>query len=499
MGRGRTFYLFAWAAFLASLVVLAVSGALGRRALGEYRDAAGWVDHTHEVLRVLTATEVALTTAEVHQRNLLITREDRFAARAVAAADEARARVGDLLRLTADNPSQQERLGRLRTALGERLGTIDRGVGALRAGGLPAAAAVISEGRGTELADRVHALAEEAAAEEERLLEERDARARRAEARARALTGVAVGAGVVLVALGVLVTLAARRAAAEIRGFSETLERKAAARTAELEEANASLEAFGYTVSHDLRAPLRAMQGFGVALLEDYAGALDERGRGYAARIVRAAERMDRLIEDLLAYSRLARADLRTTRVDLEEVLDAALAQAGPGVRAAGADLTVRRPLVAAMAERTVLVQASANLLSNAAKFVPPGAAPRIEVWTDASAGVVRLHVRDRGLGIAPEHPARVFRVFERLHSAEAYPGTGVELAIVKRGVERMGGRVALDSAPGAAAPSPANCPQPPSPRSPTPPRPAPLVRRPPHGPRRGRLTTRWRTTPWRR
>jgi signal transduction histidine kinase len=240
-----------------------------------------------------------------------------------------------------------------------------------------------------------------------------------------------------------------RRARAELQDLAATLEERVAARTRQLQETNDELEAFSYTVSHDLRAPLRGMQGFAQALLEDHAQALGEEGRYYAERISRSASQMDLLIQDLLSYSRLARADIALETVMLDAAVTQALERVEKDATEHGAEIRVERPLPGVRAHLATLVQVLANLLSNAIKFVRPGEAPRVLVRAEQDGPCVRLWVEDRGIGIQPEHQRKIFGVFERLHGSEAYPGSGIGLAIVKKGTERMGGRVGVESEPG--------------------------------------------------
>ncbi|MDQ7840923.1 MAG: ATP-binding protein [bacterium] len=235
----------------------------------------------------------------------------------------------------------------------------------------------------------------------------------------------------------------------QVRTHASELERRVVERTTELEAANADLEAFGYSVAHDLRAPLRAIQGFGQALREDHAGRLDEKGQDYLRRIESAAEGLDRMIQDLLAYSRLGRLEMRLQPVDLGEVVGEVLAEMEEEIRGQEAEVRVEDPLPVIRGHRTVLTQVLVNLISNALKFVEAGTAPRVRLAAEPRDGRVRLWVEDNGIGIAPEHQERIFRVFERLHGSEAYSGTGIGLAIVRRGVERMGGRVGVESAGG--------------------------------------------------
>ncbi|MDH4212120.1 MAG: PAS domain S-box protein [candidate division WOR-3 bacterium] len=240
-----------------------------------------------------------------------------------------------------------------------------------------------------------------------------------------------------------------KRAEEEFRKYRKHLEAFVAQRTDQLEAANKELESFAYSVSHDLRAPLRAMEGFASALLEDYAEKLDETGRDYAHRVVSAAQHMDILIQDLLAYSRLSRSALKPNAVSLDGVLGEVMHQLSSDIQKMDAQIRVERPLPEVMGDHATLVQVLSNLLSNAIKFVEPDVKPKVNIWAETLSSRVRLWVEDAGIGIAPEYHDRIFRIFERLQGMDAYPGTGVGLAIVKKGLERMGGKAGVDSAPG--------------------------------------------------
>ncbi len=251
----------------------------------------------------------------------------------------------------------------------------------------------------------------------------------------------------------------------QLQHYATQLEQRVAERTTALQEANSELEAFAYSVSHDLRAPLRAMQGFAQALLEDCTHQLDACGRDYAQRIGSAASRMDTLINELLTYSRLSRTDLRLQPISLTTVVAEALAELEAEIQENNALVRVEESLPEVIGHRTTLVQVLTNLLANAIKFVTPGVQPQIRVWAEelfqaGEAGGqgrqdegnnfecrwVRLWVEDNGIGIAPEHQQRIFRVFERLHGVDVYPGTGIGLAIVRKGAERMGGHIGVES-----------------------------------------------------
>lgn len=220
----------------------------------------------------------------------------------------------------------------------------------------------------------------------------------------------------------------------------------------QLRQINAELEGFAYMVAHDLRAPLRGMQGFAEALVEDYRDKLDDTGIKYAEHIGSSARRMDDLIRDLLDYSRLSRTEVQLSEVPLCQAVAAARQQTEANLAQKGGELIVEEPLPTVQAHFAILVQIIANLLDNGAKFVAPGVAPKLRIRAERRARRHRLWIEDNGIGIAEQFQQRIFRVFERLHGQETYPGTGIGLAIVRKGAERMGAEVGVESAPGEGA-----------------------------------------------
>ncbi|MDJ0726033.1 MAG: PAS domain S-box protein [Prochloraceae cyanobacterium] len=232
----------------------------------------------------------------------------------------------------------------------------------------------------------------------------------------------------------------------KIKNYTLELETKIAQRTAQLEDINQELNAFTYSISHDLKAPLRAIQGFATALQEDYGENLDEVGREYAWRLTYSAQEMEKLIQDLLSYSRLARTEIQMRSLSLYGVIATAIEQLKTEIAESGAQITVEEPLSNIFGNQTVLIQIVVNLLSNAIKFVSDGVKPKIRIWTATEGDRVRLWIADNGIGISPQYQERIFNVFERLHGTETYPGTGIGLAIVKKGMERLGGKFGLES-----------------------------------------------------
>lgn len=233
-----------------------------------------------------------------------------------------------------------------------------------------------------------------------------------------------------------------------LRSYAEELEARVRTRTATLREANAELEAFTYSVSHDLRTPLQFVRGFAEAIRADAESSLSAANRDYLLRIIRAATRMDTIIQDLLSYSRLSRADLQLTDVSLDAIVTDVLANFHTLIRQAAARVTVDGPLPSVRADRTGLFQAVSNLVSNALKFSRPGQAPQVRIRAETAQGAVRLWVEDDGIGIDSRHHERIFKLFERLHSPSEYPGTGIGLSLVRKAVRRMGGACGVESNP---------------------------------------------------
>ncbi|MBI2512603.1 MAG: PAS domain-containing protein [Opitutae bacterium] len=237
---------------------------------------------------------------------------------------------------------------------------------------------------------------------------------------------------------------ALERAQAELRQANVELESKVRERTASLHTLVRQMEEFTYSVSHDLRAPIRAIAGFSGVLLEDHSARLDAEGRAILERIMRSSERMDRLITDLLAFSRLSRHEVELTPVSPAEILREIVID-HPELQSPLATLTIAPDLPTVLAQPALLHTVGSNLLTNAAKFVRRGETPRILIHAEKRDGVARLWFCDAGIGIRPELQPRLFRIFERLHN-EDYAGTGIGLAMVRRAVERMHGTVGVES-----------------------------------------------------
>jgi PAS domain S-box-containing protein len=236
----------------------------------------------------------------------------------------------------------------------------------------------------------------------------------------------------------------------ELARYRTHLEELVAERTAELARSNAELEQFAYVASHDLQEPLRTVASYVQLLARRYRGRLDPDADDFIGFATEGAERMQRLIEDLLAYSRVGTKGRAFAPVDSAEALRTALRSLAESVRESGAVIT-HDPLPRVVADGSQLAQLLQNLVGNALKFHGPDP-PRVHVSARRDGGEWRFSVKDQGIGVAPEHFERIFRVFQRLNSREEYPGTGIGLAICKKIVERHLGRIGVDSEAGRGA-----------------------------------------------
>lgn len=226
----------------------------------------------------------------------------------------------------------------------------------------------------------------------------------------------------------------------------EFAEQELKTQAANLKRSNEELQGLCYSIAHDLRGPLRAVSGLAIALKEDYSHALDAVGLDYVSRLDGSAQRMDALTRDLLDYGRLSHVDLTFETIPLNTAVDKALQLYADEIQRKKGHVEVKQPLPVVRANPVVLEQVVANLVSNAVKFSKPDVPPRVELSAEEKGAIVLLRIKDNGIGIAPAFHQRIFGVFERLHNEQAFPGTGIGLAIVRKGVERLGGRIGLES-----------------------------------------------------
>jgi two-component system sensor histidine kinase/response regulator len=238
------------------------------------------------------------------------------------------------------------------------------------------------------------------------------------------------------------------KTALEVSLLNQALEdknRELEQRSAELQDTVQELERYSYSISHDMRAPLRAMKGYSDVLLEEVAGQLDDEHRGFLNKISSAAQRLDRLIEDVLSYSLLSRSKFKLKAVDADQLVREIIEQY-PGFQPSEVDIRIQGRLPVVWANEATLTQCISNLIGNAIKFVPQGVPPRIILRAETTDKDATIWIEDNGIGIAPNDLDRIFGIFVKVHAASSYAGTGIGLSIVRRAAEKMGGQVGVES-----------------------------------------------------
>jgi PAS domain S-box-containing protein len=225
------------------------------------------------------------------------------------------------------------------------------------------------------------------------------------------------------------------------------LEQRVEDRTKSLRKTVAELEAFSYSLSHDMRAPLRAVQSYLQIFVEDYGAKVDDAGLKVLNKVIASAQRMDRMVLDLLTFTRLSHEEMSIERVDVESLVREIITER-PDLEGSPYDIVVKSPLSQVMGNEGSLSQCLTNLVDNAIKFVAPGVSPHVQIGSENAGQMVRIWVEDNGIGINTEEKGKLFGMFQRLHGND-YPGTGIGLAIVRKAVERMGGTSGVESEPG--------------------------------------------------
>jgi signal transduction histidine kinase len=239
-----------------------------------------------------------------------------------------------------------------------------------------------------------------------------------------------------------------KRFAAEIFKLNVELEQKnreLVERTASLQDTISELDSYSYSISHDMRAPLRAMKGYADILLEECRPQLAAEHQSYLHRISSGAQRLDHLIQDVLSYSWLSRSKFKLAATDVDRLTREIIEQY-PGMRPPHADVQVEGTLPPVWANEAMLTQCISNLLGNAIKFVETGRLPRVRIRAERLGADARIWFEDNGIGIDPRDQERIFGIFIQVHPSHAYQGTGIGLSIVRRAIDKMGGKVGLES-----------------------------------------------------
>ncbi|HEY2636176.1 MAG TPA: CHASE3 domain-containing protein [Solirubrobacteraceae bacterium] len=433
------------------------------------RQATNRAQHSADVIESVESTQKSVLDLETGARGFGLTGQEKFLEPWHLAQGQLPGETTQLRHLVADNPKQARLSRRIALESAAYLHLYSIPFVTMARHGLSKAAALAQTGEGKRRVDALRGLFNGMLVNEERLAASR----RHSVDSRRTLAIVAVAVGLLICLLFVLLQQTALRRwvlepTARLAGAARRLRRgDLAARAAvpgtdevarlgadfdamaaslqetdtDLRRSNAELEQFAYVASHDLAEPLRVMAGYADLLSRKYSGELDERADRYILGITDGSERMRRLIDDLLAYSRAGRRELDMRRVDIGQLVDTVRGDLSVAINEAHAEI-VHDGLPTVTGDAAQLRIVLQNLIANAVKFRSPDRRPRVEVVGARDERAWRLEVHDNGIGIEARHTDRIFRMFQRLHTREEYEGTGIGLALCQRVVERHGGRI---------------------------------------------------------
>jgi signal transduction histidine kinase len=436
-----------------ALGILGIALGLGVRSTSALVNGSVWVDHTHRVIESLDDLARNLSEATNARRGFALTGDalqlDKYA-RAVRELGDAARRVRAL---TSDNPRQQNRLDALEPALANRVVRLDAALQHRRTHGFEPDWEAREAREGTAGADELSGKVAALSDEERSLLVQRERRTTASAGRTKRLAALGVA---VSMALGAVVVVRLRReirrreqseralreSAQAIKDLNEGLERRVDERTAELRMANGELEAFSYSVVHDLRAPLRGMGSFAEVLLAEHGDVLSPDAQDSLREIHQNSRKMATLIDGLVSMSRIVRADVNRKDLDLTGLVRAVAGRFLTSTESRPAAILVVPEGLRAVADVALLKVLVETLLGNAWKFSEKVAAARIEVGAVELEGERVLFVRDNGAGFDMAYADKLFAPFGRLHTEAEFPGAGIGLATAKRIVQRHGGRI---------------------------------------------------------
>ena len=437
---------------IAAIPIVLMVVSFGIRA--RYREDLTMVEHTREVQAAISALLVDLSNAETARRGFTLMGDPGYLTQIDQAALASKDLVQQIGLLTKDNPAQQQNVRALENLVNQRAELLGRTEQLGRTGGVDAVRAAEREG-GLSVSVELQGVASKMAEEEERLWKVRRLATDRLgwEENAFFIAGSAATILLLIWAYRMMQQYARERdrAESEVIRANHELEAKVRARTEDLERSNHDLQQFAYVASHDLQEPLRMIVSYVGLLGQNLQGKLDEEAAKYMGFAADGAKRMQALISDLLAYTRSDTQNLTLVRTPLETVVNQARYNLLESIRESDAEISAG-PLPQVDIDVLKMGLVFQNLISNAIKFRKPGEKPHIHIAAEEADGEWRIWVRDEGIGFSPKYAEKIFIVFQRLHGARQYPGTGIGLAICKRIIEGHGGRIWAESNPNAGA-----------------------------------------------
>jgi signal transduction histidine kinase len=426
---------------------------------------AYWLAHSWQVVHQVERVLGSAVNGETGERGYLISGMNSYLEPYTTARQELPAELAHLQSLTSDNPAQQARTQELRATLQRRFGVLQRAIDMRMHGGPDLSAPLLIGGPGTIEMAHIRAICDAMEAEEDRLLAIRSASTNASRQRAQVTVVVAASLDFLLILFGFGQFVRERRLrvaaetagerlllaqketearAAEIRSLNETLEDRVRVRTAELERINRELEAFSYSVSHDLRAPLRTIDGFSLALHEDYAATVGDTGRDYIERVRGGVQRMGQLIDALLQLSRITRAEIIREDFSMSRLAESVASDLQEQSRDRDLSFDIEPGLTGNADPRLTRI-ALENLLGNAVKFTSKVPQAKVRFGWDTAQNA--WYVRDNGAGFDMIYADKLFGAFNRLHGDKDFKGSGIGLATVARVVHGHHGRIWANSA----------------------------------------------------
>jgi signal transduction histidine kinase len=426
------------ASFVLVTVLMAIVGFNSYLSINKLIEASAQQVHTYNVLARLDDLLSLLKDAETGQRGFIIVGTKRYLEPYTAAIGKIEPALKDIEHLVVDNPAQQQRLVVLKSKIAEKLAELDEMISLMKKKGFESTKMVIQADKGKKIMDEISATVDDIKAEETRLLAQRTSKVHAFSRYSKIVIewGWSL-ATVLLVLTGSLLSRNIAKSEAKIIKLSQDL----AARNLRLESANKEMEAFSYSVSHDLRAPLNTISGFSEILNEHYGDKLDAEGRDYLNRIKNGSNRMGQLITDLMRLSHISRQTIDRMDCDLSSLASTIIDNIREAAPRRSVEVVIAEGLRAVVDPNLIKI-ALTNLLNNAWKFTSKTEHARIVFGALEKEAQTVYFIKDNGAGFDPAYAEKMFLPFQRLHSKEEFEGTGIGLAIVERIISRHEGRI---------------------------------------------------------